>query len=270
MPEGDYVTGGLRIRSGVRLHLERNAHLIGSKNLDDYLEFLNDKIEPIKEEDKTNDIWLPLEERLSYNFMTKCAGKWNNALIRAIDAENIAITGEKDSYIDGKDCFDEKGEENYRGPHAINFHRCKNIKLSGYKIQNSANWAHALFDCENINIEKVVVEAGHDGCHVRNCKNVKIYKSEFYTGDDAIAGFANLNVVVRDCIVNIFVNQIFLYDDKITFIFNTGKEPVTLPEKFLEEYEKEQNKIRSDLQKTGSPVKNRLNTGFERFLLFVD
>ena len=57
----------------------------------------------------------------------------------------------------------------------------------------------------------------------------------------------------RKLLVNIFVNQIFLYDDKITFIFNTGKEPVTLPEKFLEEYEKE-HKIRSDLQKTGSPI----------------
>lgn len=202
VPEGDYVTGGLRIRSGVRLHLKKNAHLIGSRNPDDYLGFLNDKLEPVKEEDNTNDVWRPCEERTSYDFMTKCAGRWNNALIRAIDAENISITGEEGSYIDGKDCFDEKGEEYYRGPNAINFHRCRNIKLSGYKIQNSANWAHALFDCENIDMQNVTVEAGHDGCHMRNCKNVKIYKSEFYTGDDAIAGFANLNVVVRDCIVN--------------------------------------------------------------------
>lgn len=206
VPMGDYVTGGLRIRSGVRLHLEKNAHLIGSRNPDDYLGFLNDKLEPVKEEDKTNDVWRPCEERSSYNFMTKCAGKWNNALIRAIDAENIAITGEKGSYIDGKDCFDEKGEENYRGPHAINFHRCKNIKLSGYKIQNSANWAHALFDCDNIKMDNVIVEAGHDGCHFRNCKNIRICKCEFYTGDDAVAGFANLNVVVRDCIVNTACN----------------------------------------------------------------
>lgn len=70
----------------------------------------------------------------------------------------------------------------------------------------------------------------------------------------------------RKLLVNIFVNQIFLYDDKITFIFNTGKEPVTLPEKFLEEYEKE-HKIRSDLQKTGSPRRNRLTNRVKRFLI---
>ena len=58
----------------------------------------------------------------------------------------------------------------------------------------------------------------------------------------------------RKLLINIFVNQIFLYDDKITFIFNTGKDPVTLPDKFLDEYEKEQAETRSNFERVGSPV----------------
>lgn len=62
----------------------------------------------------------------------------------------------------------------------------------------------------------------------------------------------------RKLLINIFVNQIFLYDDKITFIFNTGKDPVTLPDKFLDEYEKEQAETRSNFERVGSPRRSKL------------
>lgn len=202
IPSGDFYTGGIRLRSNVNLHLMENAHLIGSRNPDDYMGILNDKIEPLGDEDCTDVLWLPVNVRKNFDHMNKPGSRWNNAVIRAVDSENISIIGEDGSYIDGCDCFDDAGEENYRGPHAINFHRCKNIRFSGYEVKNSANWAHSLFDCENIFAEGITVTAGHDGIHMTSCENIKIRNCEFYTGDDCIAGIDNQNVRVENCIMN--------------------------------------------------------------------
>lgn len=202
VPTGDFHTGGIRLRSGVTLYLKENAHLIGSKNPEDYYGIRNDTLEPLPESDQSDAKWLPTDIRKNADHLNKCGSCWNNALIRAVDAENIAIIGEEGAYIDGADCFDETGEEHYRGPHAIDMHRCKNIRFFGYTVQNSANWAHAIFECENITAENVSVKGGHDGIHIRSCTNVTIRDCQFYTGDDCIAGFDNLNVIIQSCIFN--------------------------------------------------------------------
>lgn len=202
VPKGDFLVGDIRLRSEVSLYLEKDAHLIGSKNPEDYMNILSDSIQHLSEEDLTDVLWLPVDVRKNFHHMNKAGSRWNNAILRAVDAENILITGEKGSYIDGQDCFDEKGEERYRGPHAINFHRCKNISFSGYEIRNSANWAHALFDCENVKFNNIKVIAGHDGIHITSCKNVSVIDSEFYTGDDCIAGIDNTDIFVECCKMN--------------------------------------------------------------------
>ena len=202
VPSGRFLTGSVRLRSNVVLHLKENACLEGSRNPDDYMGFLDDSIEPIKESYKTDELWKPFSERTSYDFLRLPAGRWSNAIIRAIDAENVVIKGEKNSRIDGMDCFDGLGEEYYRGPHAISMHYCKNIKLSGYTVCNSANWAHALFQCENIQIDSVDVIAGHDGIHITTCDNTEIKNCNFFTGDDCIAGIDNINTTVENCEMN--------------------------------------------------------------------
>ena len=56
----------------------------------------------------------------------------------------------------------------------------------------------------------------------------------------------------RKALVTIFVNAIYLYDDKITYVFNIGNDPVTLPFEYLEDVENNS----SDLMKNGSPEKS--------------
>lgn len=202
VPSGDFLVGGIRLRSNVSLHLERWAHLIGSRDPGDYMGILTDRVEPLSDEDFTDVLWLPVDVRKNFHHMNKAGSRWNNAIIRGVGAENISITGEEGSYIDGQDCFDEIGEERYRGPHAINFHRCRNIRFSGYEIRNSANWAHALFDCENVDFEKIKVVAGHDGIHITSCTKISVTNSEFYTGDDCIAGIDNTDILVENCEMN--------------------------------------------------------------------
>lgn len=198
IPEGTYLTGGLRLRSYVTLHLLENAVLLGSINPEDYIGYIGDRIEPITAEEResfapTVKLGSPL------GMSVRPYSRWNNAIIRAIHAKNIAIIGEKGSQINGRNCFDELGEENYRGPHAINMWFCENVTLSGYTIRDSANWAHAIQNSKDISVRGITVFGGHDGFDVRTCDDILIENCTFTTGDDCIAGFDNINVTVRNC-----------------------------------------------------------------------
>ena len=114
-------------------------------------------------------------------------------------AENIAIIGEEGSLIDGNNVYDPDGEENYRGPHAVNMHFCKNVLFKNYTVKDSSNWAHAIFQSQKVCFENLTVIAGHDALHTRSCSDVEIYNCKLITGDDCIAGFDNINVHIKDC-----------------------------------------------------------------------
>jgi len=204
VPAGTFHTGGIRLRSRVTLHLLPGAVLRGSRNPEDYFGYVTDRVEPLDSDRLiTKSVWRSARDPERDNsFMRKAGSRWNNAIIRAINAENVAIFGEEGSMIDGSDCYDEKGEEHYRGPHAINMHNCQGIILRGYTVTNSANWAHAIFFSRDISAENVTVVAGHDGIHLSSCDNTSIRRCRFYTGDDCVAGFDNNNVEVRECDLN--------------------------------------------------------------------
>lgn len=205
IPAGDYRTGGLRLRSNMTLHLLADAHLFGSRDPEDYMAFLSDQLEPVEPIEENRLTWIPPSMRdqdFDYTFIKKALSRWNNALIRLIDAHDVAIIGEEGAFIDGCDPYDAQGEENYRGPHGVNAQRCRNLTFSRYVIRNTGNWAHALFDCENIVMKNVTVLAGHDGIHMTGCDNALIEDCAFYTGDDCIAGIDNVNVTALRCVLN--------------------------------------------------------------------
>ncbi len=202
VPSGEFLTGGVRIRSNITLYLESGAILKGTRNPEDYFGWKYDLIEPIPKEKYTNVLWEPASIHRDNSHILLVGSSWNNAIIRGYMAENIAIIGEEGSIIDGCNCYDETGEEHYRGPHGINLHNCKNIALKGYKIQNTGNWAHAIFFSENIDTDNVTVYGGHDGIHLSSCDNIKIQNSHFFCGDDCISGFDNNDVYATGCELN--------------------------------------------------------------------
>jgi predicted alpha-1,2-mannosidase len=171
VPEGVFRTGGLELKSGVTLRLMDGATLEGSADCADY----------------------------AYKGETK---PWYRGLLRADGAHGIAVVGGRYSVIDGRNCFDPNGEECYRGPHAIRFTGCTNVVLKGYSVRDSANWAHALFRCANVKVDNVRVYGGHDGFDAHVSSNVVLSACEFHVGDDAIAGFGNECMIVRDTILD--------------------------------------------------------------------
>lgn len=182
----------------------------------DYFNHRNDKIEPLAKDRITDKLInnsaamsadIPkniselkgtqeFEKWLSGQWLKKIpSSRWMNAIIRAIDAENVKIVGERGSVIDGANCYDPLGE-------GYCFFGCKNICFEGYAVKDSANWAHNILYCDNVVFKNVTVEAGHDGIDVSGCSNVNIIGCRLYTGDDCIAGFANTNVFISGCELN--------------------------------------------------------------------
>ncbi len=192
IPCGVFLTGGLRIRSGVELYLQSGAILKGSRDWRDYFGFLEDRLEPVEMQEMPDGV----------DSSAWPTSRWCNGLIRAFDAYDFAVIGERGSYIDGVNCYDPMGEQGFRGPHGMSFWRCRGIRLEGYTFLDSANWCHAIFQSQDITVRGVTVLGGHDGVDIRTCDDVLIEHCRFETGDDPIAGFDNHNVIVRDCVLN--------------------------------------------------------------------
>ena len=75
---------------------------------------------------------------------------------------------------------------------------------------------------------------------------IKFFLSELKKG--------NINdIKYRKTLINVFVNAIYLYDDKITFIFNSGDAPVTVDNELLDEIERECDKSKSSFMGKVAP-----------------
>jgi len=164
-PAGNFLSGGIELKSNVTLQLDKGALLQGSDKYADYQ---------------------------------------NDAFIYGKDISDIAVQGE--GIIDGVDCYNAKGEEGFRGPHAIRLIGCKNINFTGFTIRNSANWAINCRNSSFATVTNVTILGGHDGLHTRFCNNFTVTGCDFRTGDDAFAGNDNRDFVIRDCKINTSCN----------------------------------------------------------------
>ena len=189
-PPGRYVSGTIRLRTGVTLHLEAGARLIGTTNLAHYAQ-------------PTPPAFMPEAKW----------GKWHRGLIVGENVEDVAITGT--GTIDGNKVFDPTGEERMRGPHGIVLVNCRRFTLRDVTIVDAANYAMFFQVSDDVEIRDVKFVGGWDGVHWRGaperwCQNVNIIGCQFFTGDDAIAGRYWNNTVIKDCLINSSCNGIRL------------------------------------------------------------
>ena len=195
VPKGKFYFAAIRMWSNTTLYLERGAELYGSENCDDYEIF---------------DIPDGVEMRSDMELITQYYGKtwdtYRRAMITAYGEKNISIIGEPGSLIDGRNCYDPNGEENYRGPHIIFLTCCENVLFEGYTAQHSGNFLHEANHCRNLQMRRVTCLGGSDGIHLHCTENAVIEDCLFKTGDDCIAGINIKDLFVRRCILNTSCN----------------------------------------------------------------
>lgn len=199
-PAGDYLTGALRLKNNITLHLEAGSVLRFSTNFDHYLPFVQ----------------LRWEGTVMKSF---------SPLLYAKDVENITITGR--GTIDGQgeawwkeiwriESSKEKLELTkyqkmtqeanadlvtspyYSRTRSYLFHRpplfqaynCKNVRIEGVTIQNSPFWTINPAFCDNVTVDGVTIfnpeSPNTDGINPTSCKNVHISNCHISVGDDCI------------------------------------------------------------------------------------
>lgn len=197
VPKGEFLISGIRLRSNVTLHLLNGARLIGSRNIEDYrLLFEEDSVEPFPEhilpEVRTKD-----EQELRF---------FHRAMIHVYGATNVAIIGEKDSIIDGKNSFDPNGEEGFRGVNAVSVLKSNKITLRGFTTQHAGNGAHSIWTCKNVLCEDLTILGGNNGFALYNVKHVTVRRCRLFTGNDCFLGFNNYDVFIEDNELNTSCN----------------------------------------------------------------
>jgi len=190
IPNGNFVTGTIVLKSNITLYLEQDAHVIGTTDISEYKSF------KLRAEDPLRPINITVKDSLV----------WCRALVLIEDVHDVAITGT--GTIDGSGVIDKRGEEGRRGPHGILMGEAKNITISNIRVTRSGNYNILGLGVENVKISGVTVTQGADGIHIRRGKNLLIENCKCYTADDAIAGGYWENMLIKDCLLNSSCNGI--------------------------------------------------------------
>lgn len=194
VPAGDFLTGPISLKSGVELHLDMGARLLGIADISAY---------------GRTDLG------------TDRKGGALSALVSAVSQENIAITGP--GTIDGQggdQAFMVDGDPGGR-PMILLFRDCRNVVVKDVRLENSAHWTEYYVDCVGVRVSGVKVRShcnyNNDGIDIES-KDVVVSDCIFDCEDDAIClkGLSrNLceNVVVMNCVAASNCNAIKLGTD---------------------------------------------------------
>jgi polygalacturonase len=194
IPQGEWLTAKIHLKTNVNLHLDKGAVLLFSENPDDYLPAVHSS-------------WEGME---CFNY---------SPLIYAYQCKNIAITGEGEikarmdvwkewfsrpkahmesikrlynqawnyTPVEQRQMVD---DTSHLRPQFIQFNRCENVLLEGITITNSPFWTIHPYLSKHVTIRNIKVYAhGHnnDGVDPEMSQNVLIENCTFDQGDDAIA-----------------------------------------------------------------------------------
>lgn len=188
VPAGTFLTGTLRLKSNVTLHLEPRAVLLGSTNLADY----------------ASDI-------APCGFVSEaCIDK---CLIYAENAENIAITGR--GTIDGQGAaFPPRLEDGTAGerPMLTRCYRSRNILFEGVTLKNAGSWCSHFRECSDVRVTGITIHNrvnwNNDGIDLMSTSRARISDCTIICLDDAIC-FQNMSdeypvedIVITNCIMS--------------------------------------------------------------------
>lgn len=229
VPQGDFCTGPVYLKSNVNLYLSKGSRLLFSTNPKDYLPVVQTRWEGVELMNYSPLVYAFGEKNIAVTGDGVLDGqaskanwwKWNGAERHGWKA---GMPSQRDSLsrpalfkMGDEDVPVEKrifGEGHYLRPMFFQPYQCENVLLEGITIKNSPMWIIHPVLCENVIIRKVNVDSAGpntDGCDPESCRNVLIEDCTFNTGDDCIAlksgrnadgrriGKPAENIIIRGC-----------------------------------------------------------------------
>lgn len=215
-PPGTFLTGGIELKSRVTLYLEAGCVLLGSKSIDDYVYHPG----PSPQADANG-----------------------HHLIFAQNADDVALCGlgtidgqgeaywelrpnrrpvaPEDAWKEGATGHYRLKDHNNRPSPMIEFAQCRNVRLSGLTLKNSAGWTLRPIACETVVIDGIRIRnpnygVNTDGMDITASRNVFVCNCDIETGDDAIClksenPYGDLlptkNITITNCVISTSCNS---------------------------------------------------------------
>ena len=171
---GAWLTGCLELRSHVELHLQPGCRILGSPRLEDYSPLVAEGFRAGRAPEQSA-----------------------HSLIRAAEAENIAITGTGTIDGGGIAFYDDPGGDGKLDkpatprPRLGIFYRCRGLHIEGVSFVDSACWTLWLMQCEGAHIHRIAISGNRrlrnvDGIDLDACRDVTVSDCRMDTEDDCV------------------------------------------------------------------------------------
>ena len=216
VPEGEFLTGAIHLKSNVNLHVTRGATIKFDRDPKKYLPVVFTRWEGMElmsyspfiyafgqrnvgitgagviDGQADCDHWWPWKGR------TGCG--WKKGDPEQNQARNLLY-----EMVDKGTPVPERvfGDGSYLRPMFIQPYRCDNVLIEGVTLRHSPMWQLHPVLCRNVTIRGVQIERevgateqtgpNADGCDPESCRDVLIKDCTFATGDDCIAIKAGRN-----------------------------------------------------------------------------
>jgi polygalacturonase len=216
VPAGEFMTGALRLKSRVNLHLLAGSVVKFSTDPKAYLPMVFTRYEGTELMNYSPFIYALDEQDVAITGAGTLDGQadathwWNWTRSMAASRRKLVDYGAAGTSV-AERVF---GDGSFMRPNFIQPYRCRNVFIEGITIRNSPMWEIHPVLSTNVIVRGVTIEShgpNNDGCNPESCRDVLIERCSFDTGDDCIAlksgrnndgrrvGVPVENVIIRDC-----------------------------------------------------------------------
>lgn len=227
VPQGIYLTGPIRLRSNVRLHLQEGAVIKFQRDPKRYLPLVFTRWEGVELMNYSPFIYAFEEKNIAITGSGTLDGNassdhwwyWKGSKEFRKEGMPDQSAGRKKLFAMGEQGIPvaerKFGEGYYLRPNFIQLYRCENILIEGVTILHSPMWEIHPVLCRNVTVNGVRIMShgpNNDGVNPESCSDVLIKDCYFDTGDDCIAiksgrnndgrrlGVPSQNIIIQGCV----------------------------------------------------------------------
>jgi polygalacturonase len=226
IPAGEFLSGAIRLRSNVNLHVSKGATLKFATDAKAYLPIVHTRWEGMELMHLSPLIYAYGEKNIAVTGEGTLDGqgrsyfwKWHG---NPLYGGNPDLISQRPARARLYEMMDKDvpvslrifGAGHYLRPQFIQPYKCKNVLIEGVKIVDSPMWEVHPVLCENVTIRNLHIAThgpNNDGCDPESCRDVLIEDCFFDTGDDCIAiksgrnndgrriNTPSENIIIRNC-----------------------------------------------------------------------
>jgi polygalacturonase len=216
VPAGRFSTGAIQLKSGVNLHVTKDATIVFSTNTAKYLPVVLAQYESTRVMNYSPFVYAFEQTNIAITGEGTLDGQgtkaawhgwralWGAEAAKLVDMGNLNVPVAERVF----------GEGFHLRPNFVQPVRCRNVLIEGVRITDSPMWTVTPAYCTNVTIRGVRVQTtgpNTDGCDPDSCTDVWIKDCSFSTGDDCIAiksgrdgdgrrvNVPSENLVIQDC-----------------------------------------------------------------------